>query len=145
MRIYLDNCCLNRPFDDQSSPRIHLESEAIKIILSKCEKGEWTLLSSDITFYEINKTPDETRRRELSLVVALAKEHIQLMEHHLSRTREFEKSGLSSFDALHLSCAESKTDIFLTVDDGIIKKVRSIKSLKIKVLNPITWLEEILQ
>ena len=28
-RIYLDVCCLNRPFDDQSIDRIHLESEAI--------------------------------------------------------------------------------------------------------------------
>jgi len=34
MRIYLDVCCLNRPFDDQTQERIHLESEAVLIILS---------------------------------------------------------------------------------------------------------------
>ena len=28
MKIYLDNCCFNRPFDDQSQLRIRLESEA---------------------------------------------------------------------------------------------------------------------
>ncbi len=28
MKIYLDNCCFNRPFDDQSQLRILLESEA---------------------------------------------------------------------------------------------------------------------
>jgi hypothetical protein len=28
MKIYLDNCCFNRPFDDQSQLRIKLESEA---------------------------------------------------------------------------------------------------------------------
>lgn len=28
MRIYLDNCCFNRPFDDQSQIRIMLEAEA---------------------------------------------------------------------------------------------------------------------
>lgn len=27
MIIYLDNCCYNRPFDDQTQERIHLESE----------------------------------------------------------------------------------------------------------------------
>jgi hypothetical protein len=27
MKIYLDACCLNRPFDDQSRYRIRLESE----------------------------------------------------------------------------------------------------------------------
>ena len=29
MKIYLDVCCLNRPFDDQTQDRIHLESEAV--------------------------------------------------------------------------------------------------------------------
>ncbi len=28
MIIYLDNCCFNRPFDDQSQLRIKLETEA---------------------------------------------------------------------------------------------------------------------
>ena len=27
--IYLDVCCLNRPFDDQTQERIRLESEAV--------------------------------------------------------------------------------------------------------------------
>lgn len=29
MLIYLDMCCLKRPFDDQSQPRIRLETEAV--------------------------------------------------------------------------------------------------------------------
>ncbi len=28
MKVYLDNCCFNRPFDDQSQLKIRLESEA---------------------------------------------------------------------------------------------------------------------
>ena len=35
----MDNCCLNRPFDDQSNMRIHLEAEAIKAIIILCEQG----------------------------------------------------------------------------------------------------------
>ena len=35
MRIYLDNCCLNRPFDDQSKMRIRLEAEAVLFIQGK--------------------------------------------------------------------------------------------------------------
>jgi len=27
-RVYLDLCCLNRPFDDQTQERIRLETEA---------------------------------------------------------------------------------------------------------------------
>jgi hypothetical protein len=28
MRIYLDNCCFNRPFDNQAQTKIRLEAEA---------------------------------------------------------------------------------------------------------------------
>lgn len=28
MRVYLDNCCYNRPFDDQNQLRIRIEAEA---------------------------------------------------------------------------------------------------------------------
>jgi hypothetical protein len=34
MRIYVDMCCLKRPFDDQSQPRIRLESEAVLALLA---------------------------------------------------------------------------------------------------------------
>lgn len=34
MKIYLDNCCLNRPFDDQSNLRVRLEPEAVN-------HGQW--------------------------------------------------------------------------------------------------------
>ena len=28
MKVYLNNCCYNRPYDDQTQIRIHLETEA---------------------------------------------------------------------------------------------------------------------
>ena len=34
MLIYLDMCCLKRPFDDQSQPRIRLETEAVLALLT---------------------------------------------------------------------------------------------------------------
>ncbi|MDF2439948.1 MAG: hypothetical protein JWN98_932 [Abditibacteriota bacterium] len=40
MKIYLDVCCLKRPFDDQGQDRIHLESEAVLLILAHVEAGE---------------------------------------------------------------------------------------------------------
>jgi hypothetical protein len=36
----MDNCCLNRPFDDQSNLRVHLEGEAIKTIISLIEQQQ---------------------------------------------------------------------------------------------------------
>ena len=35
MRIYLDLCVYNRPFDDQSQPRIFIEATEFLLILSE--------------------------------------------------------------------------------------------------------------
>ncbi len=47
IRIYLDACCLNRPFDDQTQARIRLEAEAVLIILTQCQMGDWEWIGSD--------------------------------------------------------------------------------------------------
>ncbi len=72
MKIYLDNCCLNRPFDDQSNLRVHLEAEAIKTIISLIEQQQWSLVSSQILEFEISKNSDLSKKDELTLITALA-------------------------------------------------------------------------
>lgn len=46
MRIYLDNCCYNRPFDDQSQIKIHLEAQAKLYIQAKIREGTYDLVWS---------------------------------------------------------------------------------------------------
>lgn len=53
-KIYLDVCCLQRPFDDQTQPRVRLEAEAIKLILGRVEQGEFEWLTSEVVDYEID-------------------------------------------------------------------------------------------
>jgi hypothetical protein len=37
MKIYLDVCCLKRPFDDASEPRVAIEAAAVTVIpISVC-------------------------------------------------------------------------------------------------------------
>lgn len=43
MLIYLDNCCFNCPFDDQSQLKIRLETEAKLDIQEKVKLGEFSL------------------------------------------------------------------------------------------------------
>ncbi len=62
MRIYFDNCSLQRPLDDQTQPRIESETEAIIAILSFCETGILTLVSSEILLTEINENSDLERK-----------------------------------------------------------------------------------
>ncbi len=140
----MDNCCLNRPFDDQSSPRIHLESEAIKTIITLIEKETWELLSSDVLMYEISNTSDEKRRRNLLGVNSMAIKTINLTSMIKERANYFENFRLQAFDALHLACAENNSDILLTVDDRFIKKSSKISDLKVEIKNPLQWLEEVL-
>ena len=53
MKIYLDVCCLNRPFDDHTEDKIHLESEVIITILSHIFDKKWEMMGSDIIDFEI--------------------------------------------------------------------------------------------
>lgn len=93
MKIYLDNCCLNRPFDNQSNIRIHLESEAVKTILSLCEQGIWQLIISEVVEFEIEETSEEERRSKFQLLISLAVSKIFLTEEIISKAEEFEKKG----------------------------------------------------
>jgi len=68
LKIYLDNCCLNRLFDEENQLRIQLESEAIKAILNQCEQNYWQLVMSRVSLFEIANTPDKNRRYELELI-----------------------------------------------------------------------------
>ena len=61
MRVYLDACCLNRPFDDQSQVRVHLESEAILAILDRVEHRGPKLLASAVVEFELVQIPDPQR------------------------------------------------------------------------------------
>ena len=59
------------------------------------------------------------------------------------RAKYFETLWIQSFDALHLSCAETEADILLTVNKKFLKKIRRIENLKIEVKNPLEWIEEV--
>ena len=140
----MDNCCLNRPSDDQSNPRVHLESEAIKTVIDLIEQGTWELLSSDVLDYEISNTSDEKKRRNLQGISGMAAKTVSLTATIKDRANYFESFGLQAFDAMHLACAENNSDILLTVDDRFIKKSNKINDLKVKIKNPLQWLEEVL-
>ena len=47
-RIYLDVCCLNRPFDNQDLDLVRLESEAVRLILKHIRTGELIWVGSSV-------------------------------------------------------------------------------------------------
>ncbi len=142
MKIYLDVCCLNRPFDDQAQERIRLESEAILLILSQIQKAEITWSSSEIVNLEVIQNPDAEGVRRVNLLLQSAHREVVFDTAEQSRATELEALGFHAFDAMHLACAESaQVDYFLTTDDKLLRRARRFaRKLKIKVENPINYL-----
>jgi len=144
VKIYLDVCCLNRPFDDQTQDRIHLEAEAVLLILTHVESGRWQWIGSEAVDYEIEQTPNSERRLRVSLLTTPAAHTVLVEATEEARARQLEELGFHPLDALHLSCAESGgADVLLTTDDQLLHlAVRLSAQLRIRVANPLIWLKE---
>lgn len=142
MRIYLDVCCLNRPFDDQTQDRIRLEAEAILLILSRLQAETWKWLSSEVVVDEIEQTPQPKRRKQVSLLASHAHEWVTLTKSDVARAIHLETVGFGGMDALHLACAESsKADVFLTTNDKLVRNAEQhSQKMKVDVANPLGWL-----
>lgn len=148
VRLYLDACSLNRPFDDQSQIRVRLESEAVLAILERVEEGGWALLSSDPLEFELLQIPDPQRRARALRLLSVAREQLSISPHESTRAAKLRQThGVHALDALHIACAESMgADAFLTTDDHLIRAARRTDSpgLSLTVANPLTWLTEVL-
>ena len=59
MRIYLDMCCFNRPFDDQTQARIHLETQAKILLQQKVKNSDCDLAWSSVLDFECKNNPFE--------------------------------------------------------------------------------------
>lgn len=145
-KVYLDVCCLNRPFDDQTQARIRLEAEAVLMILAQCEIDDWDWLGSKVIDLEIQLTPDPERRRRVYLLASHIHRSVDVGRPEIERAQQFEAWGISAFDALHLACAESgEADVFLTTDDQLLRKSAiHAKELRVRVENPLVWLKEVM-
>lgn len=134
MRIYLDNCCLQRPLDDQTHPRIKVETEAVFAVLAAVQAGEQVLLGSEALEYEVMRIPDEVRRSEVLSVLALATERLLITDAVETLALQLEQQGLDAMDAIHLALASTaKADFFCTCDDRLHRKALTIQGLYCKV------------
>jgi hypothetical protein len=143
MKIYMDVCCLSRPFDDLSQGRVYLEAEAVLSILSRCESGEWILLSSGAIDFEISQIPDVTIQDKVNSLYSVSTEHHYITNSTIDRAKGFHSYNVSYFDSLHMAIAENASvDAMLTTDDRLIRRAK-ITDLHIRVSNPVTWLMEV--
>jgi len=144
MKFYLDVCCLNRPFDDQTQDRVHLESEAVLTILRHAEERAWAWISSSVVLYEVNQIPNNDRKQRILKLCDQASGIIRLDEKIYELSETLKKIGFKSYDALHLACAhQAKVEVFLSTDDRLVKKAhKNTKILNMKIDNPLNWLQK---
>ena len=146
-RIYLDNCCLSRRFDDQTQDRIRLETEAIVRIIEHFDAGQWQWISSEVSTFEADQNPDLRQNLLVKSLLNSAYQVVSVGATETLRSKYLESLGFKPFDALHLACAESgNVDLLLTTDDRMLRKAKSVSSqLRIRVENPLTWLHEAIE
>lgn len=145
MKIYLDNCCYNRPFDDQTQERIHLESEAILLVLQRGQSGIYKIVGSDILEFEIERMQDVVKKQRVNDLYKVAAANICYEESLKERAKEIQKhSKIKTFDSLHIASAEAgKVDVMLTTDDKLERMSLRI-DLKVRVMNPLKFVWEVI-
>ena len=143
MKIYLDNCMFNRPFDEQSHIRIRLETEAKLAIQEEIRRGTYQLIWSYILDFENSKNPFQERKEQIikwkKYAIANVEENTDIINTAILLNNE----GLQKMDSLHIACAIfAKADYFLTTDDKVNKKASTIAN--IKIADPIDFIKQAL-
>lgn len=144
MRIYLDLCCLKRPFDAQEQPLVRLQTEAVVSILALPEEVA-ELIRSPAQALENSFNPVQARREAVDLWLARAPTPLVSDEVMAARVADLLGAGFKSFDAFHLASAELfGADVFLTVDLPLLKLATRLSAqLRVRVADPVSFLEEI--
>ena len=141
MRIYLDNCVLNRLTDAATHARIVNEANAVIDILRMASLGAFTWIASEIIYLEQNANRNQINRVAVMQLLQHANETWLRSLQANSRAKLLERYGYHAFDALHLATAEeAKCDILITTDDRFLSKiVRKVGTPALQGINPIDW------
>lgn len=143
MKIYLDNCCFKRPFDDQKQLRIKLETEAKLSIQEDIRSGSYQLIWSYMLDYENSRNPFHERREQITKWRVYSKTDIEEDEKLVATATRVNQHGIKKMDSLHIACAiTAGADYFLTTDDEILKRAIHIQG--IRITDPIGFIKEVL-
>lgn len=127
--VYLDMCCFNRPYDDQSQTRIRLETEAKLLIQENVREGQCKLAWSAVLDFECSKNPYPEHKQAIFHWRKLSGTFVTLTPTIITKAKDLEGSGIARFDALHVACAlAAEADLFVTTDDRLLKKCRKVVS-----------------
>ena len=142
MRVYLDNCCYNRPFDEQTQLKVRLETEAKLRVQAMMRDGEVEYVWSDILSQEVFDNPFPHRREKILEWRHGAVCTVEMTTDVIADADGLAEKGLKAADALHVaSAAAVDCDCFITTDIRLLRCIRQFKVTRI--LNPMEFLLEV--
>ena len=140
VRLYFDTSAYNRPFDDQTQPKIFLESQAVAIILQMIEANTVELVSSSVLEYENSRNPSVIKQEAMNRYLQMFGQRQEVNAAIQHRSQQLEDNGVKAVDALHVACAEAAgSDYFITCDKRLINRC---SALTMKVMNPVDFVLE---
>ncbi|MDO9566662.1 MAG: PIN domain-containing protein [Candidatus Desulfaltia sp.] len=141
-KIYLDVCALCRSYDDQSYMRINLETIAVQLIFSAIDQNMYDLVYSPVHIKEISAISDQIERFELYHLLQETGKFINVDKMQArKRAEKLVSVGLGVADAAHLVFAEAVEADFITCDDKLCKKCRTL-DLAIWAGNPVAFCDK---
>jgi len=139
-RIYLDNCCFNRPYDDQTQLRIYLETQAKLYVQSLVYEKKVELVWSFILAFENSRNIFNAKKIAISQWEYFSSSFIEKSEEIRLVAKEIMIAGISAADAVHVACAiMGNCDYFITVDKRLLK----YHDKRIIICNPIEFINHI--
>jgi predicted nucleic acid-binding protein len=140
IKIYLDTCCYNRPFDDGSQESVKKEIAAKQEIQQLVKDRKIDLTFSFVLLDELSRIKlDFKRELILEYIFKNSTDYISddNYETIMLNSLNIQNTGIKQYDSLHIACAEfAKCDYFITVDKRILKYSSKI----LKITNPIDFM-----
>ena len=138
LKIYLDNCCFNRPYDDQSQLRVELETKAKLFVQDLISQSKVDLVWSYVLDFENSRNNFSQKRRAIQKWRRFSVLDVEESAKILELANTIQKTGIKNVDSLHLACAiAAKCDYFLSVDHRVLKYPTDVISL----CNPVNFLK----
>lgn len=142
LKIYLDNCCYNRPYDDQSQLKINMETLAKLSIQQDIRDKKIDLVTSYILVAENSANRFDIKRNDIQRFID-THTHTFVSEASADRVMEIAEkimdTGVKLMDACHVACAIiAECDYFISTDKRLLK----YQTEDIWVVNPITYILE---
>ena len=139
MLIYLDTCCFNRPFDDQSQLLIRLQTEAKLYVQDAIRQGTFSLAWSAVMDLENAANPDIERREAIATWRPLAAVDVDTRPDVEALAEELALLGIKPMDALHIASAiAAGAAWFLTTDKVLLRKLKN--EPRLRVADPVDFI-----